>query len=139
MLATPQKGLLRGHGRCPSLSRRSHGPIPGYLLIERLCRQRVLSAACLAPPIGTYTLCQPIKVKKYLHHSLPNCMFLLFQMTQARLKSIRWHSPVIKFPILRIPLQASMSVSPSFRLQEAAKGPGNGPQYDLASLIGIRG
>jgi len=41
--------------------------------------------------------------------------------------------------VLRIPLQASMSVSPSFRLQEATNGPWNVPQYDLASLIGIRG
>jgi len=47
-----------------------------------LCRQRVLSAACLAPPIGTYTLFQPIKVNK--HHSMPNHSFLPFQITQAR-------------------------------------------------------
>jgi hypothetical protein len=62
---------------------RPHTWVP--TLIERLCRQRVLSAACLAPPIRTYTLCQPIKSQKGgLHYSLPNCSFLLFQMTQAR-------------------------------------------------------
>lgn len=45
------KALARPHTRVPTLT-------------ERPCRQRVHSAACLAPPIGSYTLFQPIKVKK---------------------------------------------------------------------------
>ena len=65
-------------------------------LIERLCRQRVLSAACLAPPIGTYLLPTSQTQEGGLHYSLQDCRFLLFQMTQA---NIRWHSPVIEFPM----------------------------------------
>ena len=40
---------------------RPHTWVP--TLIERLGRQRVLSAACLTPPIGLNTFCQPIKAK----------------------------------------------------------------------------
>jgi hypothetical protein len=53
-------------------------------LIERLCRQRVLYAACLAPPISTYLVPTNQSREGGLHYSLPNYSFLLFQMTQAR-------------------------------------------------------
>ena len=59
-MSAPVKTLARPHAWVPTL-------------VERLCRQRVLSAACLAPPIGTYTLFQPIKVNK--HNSMPNRSF----------------------------------------------------------------